>query len=178
MNIEEEWALGYARQAGADFKAWKLYQEHPEVLVAQCHSLLFLQMACEKLCKAHLIGCGSEPQDLKSSHAYIAKHLPVIVRQEISFQKADVRRKAWVLNHVKHLAREIELLNPAVDRDGRRKDNCEYPWESNGMIFSPLDHCFSPSQLLTAPAGRTFVKLLASAIERILQGTRGDETQT
>ncbi len=171
MSIEEEWALSYARQASADFKAWKRYQEHPEAMVAQCHSLLFLQMACEKLCKAHLLRHGSKPKDITSSHGYIAKPLPVVIRQEISFLMPDARGMGWVLDHVKHLAREIELLNPAVDRDGQRNDNCEYPWESDGSIFSPLDHSFSPSKLLTAPAGRTFVKLLGSAIERNERGS-------
>lgn len=71
-----------------------------------------------------------------------------------------------VLIQVKHLAREIELLSPSVDQNGQRNDNCEYPWESNNSIFSPLDHSFSPSHLLTAKAGRTFIKLLGSAIER------------
>jgi len=66
-----------------------------------------------------------------------------------------------VLRHSRHLANEIEVLNPAVDRDGQRPDNCEYPWEdNNGVVRSPLDWTFQPSHLLTAPAGRTFLKIV------------------
>jgi hypothetical protein len=55
--------------------------------------------------------------------------------------------------HSKHLAREIELLSPAVTDDGQRPDNCEYPWEDAGaQLHVPLDWTFAPSGLLTAPA--------------------------
>jgi hypothetical protein len=171
MSIEEDWARCYARQANADFKAWRHTLEHPTDLVAECHSLLFLQMACEKLCKAHLLRNGSPPDKIRSSHAYIAKPLPVIIRQEISLLEPDARSKEWVINHTKDLAREIELLNPSVDNNGQNKENCEYPWESNGKIFSPLDRSFSPLHLLTQAAGRTFIKLLGSAIERNERGS-------
>ena len=59
MNEPTDWALGYAQQANADFRAWELYEQHPEAVAAECHKLLFLQMACEKLCKAHLIRGGT-----------------------------------------------------------------------------------------------------------------------
>ena len=168
MNTKEQWAQGYARQANADFKAWSLYEQYPAALAAECHALLFLQMACEKLCKAHLIRKGSPLESLQSSHGYVAKPLPQIIQQEILYLKSDVRQMGWVVDHVRHLAREIELLNPAVDRAGQRSDNCEYPWKVGESIVSPLDHPFAPSSLLTVQAGRTFLKLLASAIKRNL----------
>ena len=59
MSQPADWALAYAQQAKADFRAWELYEQHPEAVVAECHQLLFLQMACEKLCKAHLIQSGT-----------------------------------------------------------------------------------------------------------------------
>jgi len=55
MASAHDWANGFARQADADFRAWELYELHPEALAERCHKLLFLQMACEKLCKAHMI---------------------------------------------------------------------------------------------------------------------------
>jgi hypothetical protein len=72
------------------------------------------------------------------------------------------------MSHVAHLAREIELLNPVVQHAGHRPDNCEYPWERADQVVSPLDHSFALSGLLVAPAGRTFLKLLRSAIDREL----------
>ena len=65
-------ARGYIRQADADFRAWELYERHPESVAGECHELLFLQMACEKLCKAHLISNNTPPQELRTSHALVA----------------------------------------------------------------------------------------------------------
>jgi len=83
MSGPAQWALAYVRQARADFRAWELYERHPEAVAAECHKLLLLQMACEKLCKAHLIRAGARPQDLQSSHGYTAKHLPRVVEWQI-----------------------------------------------------------------------------------------------
>ncbi|MGP0063486.1 MAG: hypothetical protein ACLQGP_07810 [Isosphaeraceae bacterium] len=44
------------------------------------------------------------------------------------------------MNHAHYLAREIEVLAPAVKRGGQRPDNCEYPWEDDaGTLHVPLD---------------------------------------
>jgi hypothetical protein len=127
MSAAEDWADAYARQADADFRAWELYQKHPEAKAAECHSLLFMQMACEKLCKAHLIRTGTNPEVLQTSHGYVAKPLPTVIKQEIALLSESVERREWVMAHVRQLAGEIEVLNPAMRRDGQRPDNCEYP---------------------------------------------------
>lgn len=68
-----------------------------------------------------------------------------------------------------HLAQEVEVLNPAMDRNGQRRDNCEYPWEDGGGdLLSPLDWTFNPPHLLTVRFGPTFLKLLRLAINRAL----------
>jgi hypothetical protein len=70
--------------------------------------------------------------------------------------------------HIRHLAGEIELLNPAIKRDGKRPDNCEYPWEDDQeTVHSPLKWVFEISRLLTVPSGRTFLKLLRMAINEL-----------
>ena len=169
MSTPADWLVGYTRQADVDFRAWELYEKLPQALAAECHKLQFLQMACEKLCKAHLISNSAFPRDLQSSHAYIARGLPIVIRQQILDMRQNLNGMQGVLRHVRHLAQEIEVLNPAVDRDGRRPDNCEYPWDdSGGTLRSPLDWAFTPSQLLLVPAGRTFLKLLRAAIDRLL----------
>jgi len=172
MSTPAEWQRAFARQADADFRAWELYEEYPEAVAVACHKLLFLQMACEKLCKAHLIQKGtSYDEKLQSSHAYVANQLPIIIMQQISFMKPNLSGKGMkeIMKHVKHLAIEIELLNPAVRRDDQRPDNCEYPWEdAGGTLHAPLNWTFHPSHLLTIPEGRHFLKLLRVAIDRIL----------
>jgi hypothetical protein len=163
-----DWALALARQADADFRAWELYELHPEAVAAECHKLLFLQMACEKLCKAHLIQGGTPPEALQADHGYIANPLPIVVRQQIIAARPNLHGMRGVLNLVRHLAGAIEVLNPAMRRDGLRPDNCEYPWEAGDQVISPLDWTFHPLRLVTAPAGRTFIKLLRGAIDRII----------
>lgn len=165
MSTADDWAKGYARQAGADFETWSLLQKNESV--PECHKLLFLQMACEKLTKAHLCRTGSDPGDLQKSHSYTAKNLPIVIRQQTFFSGLKSNSAAWLLQHSKHLAQEIELLAPAVKRGGQRPDNCEYPWEdAAGQLHVPLDWTFASSRLLTAPAGRTFLKLVRAAIDR------------
>lgn len=163
----EDWVLGYARQAAADFEAWERYEKHPVALVADCHKLLFLQMACEKLCKAHLVKSGRAPEKVQRSHRFKG-HLCVVIRQEVSFASDEPRKLRNTMVYVKHLANEIELLNPAMQRVGHRPDNCEYAWEDGGRVFSPLDHTFIPLRLVDQPAGRTFLKLVSGAIRRLV----------
>ncbi|MEX0711508.1 MAG: hypothetical protein WD278_04120 [Pirellulales bacterium] len=167
MSHAKDWVKAYARQADADLRAWKLYQQHPEAAAAECHKLLFLQMACEKLCKAHVIRAGIySAADVQASHGFVEKHLPAIMKQEISYTSENPAHLRWTMSRIHHLAGEIEILNPAMKRGGRRPDNCEYPWEAGDRVLSPLDHSFFPTQLLVAPAGRTFLTLLRMAIDR------------
>jgi hypothetical protein len=160
-----DWITGFAREADADFCTWELLQG--DAAVPQCHKLLFLQMACEKLCKAHLIATGTPAEKVQSSHGYIAKPLPVVIKQELSSWKKSVGRR--VMQSARHLAQEIEVLNPALDRNGQRPDNCEYPWQDHGgTVRSPLDWSFAASQLLTTQGGPSFLKLVRLAINRLL----------
>jgi len=71
MSTPQEWAIGYARQAQADYKTYDWLQKSEDA-VPECHRLLFLQMCCEKLTKAHLCSAETSPADLQSSHAYTA----------------------------------------------------------------------------------------------------------
>ena len=167
MATKAEWALGYARQAKADFIAFEGIQQLSAI--NECHKMLFLQMACEKLCKAFLILGGTTAQALQSSHGYIANPLPVVIRQQIVALKGTPNAMKGVQALTKHLANEIEMLNPAIDRVGQRPDNCEYPWEdASQSLHSPLDWQFGPSQLLITPNGRTFLKLVYAAIIGLL----------
>lgn len=167
MSTLADWITGYARQADADFATFQSLQGNSDI--PQCHKLLFLQMACEKLCKAHLIAAGTEPALLQSSHAYIAGPLPTVIKQEIVLRTKDLKRMRPLLQAARHLAREIELLNPAVDRSGQRPDNCEYPWDDHhGILHCPLDWSFLPQHLLLMPSGSTVLKLIRLAIDRRL----------
>jgi hypothetical protein len=170
MSTPTEWQRAFARQADADLKAWELYEKYPQAVATACHKRLFLQMACEGLCKAHLIERGASYEKLQSSHAYVANQLSIIVMQQISFMKSNLREMGMkeVMKYVRYLANEIEPLNPAVTRNDQRPDNCEYPWEdARRALHSPFNWTFHPSHLLTVPGGRRFLILLRMAIDRI-----------
>lgn len=163
MSMPEQWAQAYGRQARADFELFARLLGTDEV--CQCHRLQLLQMACEKLCKAHLCKSGSEPEKLQQSHAYIARNLPIILRQYLARRARGLR--SHLMRHYRHLAREIELLAPSVDDAGRRLDNCEYPWEvAPDAIRTPSEHQFANLNLLTTPDGRSFLKYLEHAVAR------------
>ena len=166
MATQTEWVTGYARQADADYRTFELHQK---LSIPECHKLQFLQMAYEKLVKAHPCREG-EPTALQASHAYVSKNLPMVLLQHsvlVNFTGAKARD---ALTHARQLAQEIEVLAPAVKRGGQRPDNCEYPWEDNsGAIHSPLDWSFHPSQLILFPTGRTILKMIRGSIDRLLR---------
>ena len=167
MTVNSDWTIAYARMAEADFHTWSVLQALSGV--PECHKLLFLQMACEKLTKAHLCDLGTDPDTLQTSHAFTAKTLPVVIRQQLSSVGNKIKNRRWDSACSKHLAEEIAVLAPAVKRDGQRPDNCEYPWRDDlEKIHVPLDWKFVPSRLLMEPAGRTFLKLVQSAIAELL----------
>ena len=142
MSTRRQWSVAYALQARADFAS---YQRMATEQFPRCHVLLFLQMACEKLCKAHLCAAGSDPADLQSSHASVAQNLPVVAREQfIRTYGRSLKGKEYLITALRHFGREIELLSPAVDNNGMRLDNCEYPWEdSQGGLIVPINYHFS-----------------------------------
>ncbi len=168
MATPVEWARGYARQAQADFHTWQALEENEDV--HPCHRMLFLQMTCEKLCKARLIDEGTPPAALQTSQGYVANPLPVVIRAQLEFMGQNLRAKMGLLKFTRHLAAEIEVMNPAVDRNGQRPDNCEYPWEDAAFVLhSPLDWGFNAMRLLRDRFGPSFVKLLRLAIDRVVE---------
>ena len=174
MATAREWAHAYARQAVADYRAWQAMQDAKDF--HECHRLLLFQMACEKLCKAHLILSGTHPDAIQTSHGFVANPLPLIIKQQLVALNVPSTKTKGIIVFARYLATEIEVLNPAMDRNGKRPDNCEYPWEDAiQVLHSPLDWTFHAAQLLLEkPRGRTFLKVLDTAFARILEDSRPD----
>jgi hypothetical protein len=102
------------------------------------------------------------------SHGLAAKVLPQIARELLrrSAFAADLPiAHSQIEPMVRQLAREVDLLTPAVDDDGRRPDNCEYPREdSGGALHVPADHEFGALETLHRHrAGATFLKIVTTA---------------
>ena len=126
-------------------------------------------MACEKLCKAHLCGQGTDPDQLQSSHGYIAGTLRVIAKEQFArLGGRDLKDRTTILRQIGHLAREIELLAPAVEDGGRRPQNCEYPWEDAIGVHVPAEYEFPNLDLLHGGSGRLLLRLIPHAIEQII----------
>jgi hypothetical protein len=133
-----------------------------------CQHLHFLQMACEKISKAHRCLGGADPETLMHGHAFAAKVLPQIARELLrrsAFAAGLEVAHGGIGPMVRQLAREVDLLAPTVDDDGRRPDNCEYPWEDvRGALHVPAEHGFGPlGTLHRHRAGSTFLKIVAVA---------------
>jgi hypothetical protein len=166
-EIYHQWRIGYAKQARADLRGREKLLEHRSL--PDCQQLHFLQMACEKICKAYLCGQGTDPRSLQSSHAYVASVLPIIVRQQFA-ERAGKNQKdqSWMISAIRKLARRIELLAPAVDDGGWHPANCEYPWiGTDGSVRVPAEHNFQ-LDLLHEKAGRHLVKALYVAVDDLI----------
>jgi len=166
------WSRAYAKQARADLMAREalLWTDCPP-----CQHLHFLQMACEKLAKAHRCLGGSEPSSLMGGHGVAARVLPQIAKEMLrraAFRSDLETAPSALVSMVRQLAREIDLLAPSVDDDGRRPDNCEYPWESaDGSLHVPAEHNFgSLERLHQHRAGATFLKLVTVATAELADG--------
>lgn len=164
----KEWAVAYANQAHADFQAWNFLNLKGNELPSR-QKLHFLQMACEKLGKAFVYWSGETPASIQASHVYIAKQVPRIFRELLLKFGENPKERQFFLKHVRHIAREIELLSPAVDDGGRRPDNCEYPWvDELKRIHVPAQTSFGVLRLIDQPTGRKFLKLIVEGIRTIL----------
>ncbi len=167
------WSRAYAQQAQADLDAREVLLS---VEVPACQHLHFLQMACEKISKAHRCLGGTDPETLMHSHGVAAKVLPQIARELLrrsAFATELPVSPSQIEPIVRQLAREVDLLTPAVDDDGRRPDNCEYPWEdSGGALHVPAEHGFGPlGTLHRHRAGTTFLKIVATAAAELGGGS-------
>lgn len=159
------WSRAYARQAQADLEAREALLGAPAPACQHLHSL---QMACEKIAKAHRCLGGADPETLMHGHGFAAKVLPQVARELLrrSTFVADLQVKhVGIEAMVRQLAREVDLLAPAVDDDGRRPDNCEYPWkDAGGALHVPAEHGFGSLETLHRHrAGVTFLKIVIAA---------------
>jgi len=169
MSSEDQWRRAFAEQAEADFEAWEKLQVRGDI--SRCHQLLFLQMACEKLAKAHLYGTGSDSPSIDTSHERFAKSFPAIAKHHYARVGKKLGKYDRALKNMRSLAREIELLSPAVHKDRKRRDNCEYPWElQNGELRIPASHSFPNLTLLTQHTGRNLLKIVKEAISHLTRG--------
>jgi hypothetical protein len=152
-----EWARSYALQALFDLRAREVLARAG---TEKCHRLHFLQMAAEKICKAHLTAANGH-ENVHRTHAYVENVLPVIARNFYGNQDIPT----WQMREIRRIAREIEVIAPACDAGNTREDNSEYPWvDGQGAIQTPCRHNFpnidDSNKMLVS-----VIKLMRSAAE-------------
>lgn len=173
MATTVEWRLAYAAQAHADLQARDVLLQFPQL--PACHQLHYLQMACEKICKAYLCGTGARSEVLRRSHAHVQRPLFEIARRQLMRGRNQQSRRA--LEAIKKLARRIELLAPSVDDDGAVPSNCEYPWvDAGGRLQVPARFDFG-IDLLTDSVGPLLLNVLRRAADelRLAEGNRHEQ---
>lgn len=157
------WAQAFATQARSDLMARDTLLR--DTHLAHCHELHFLQMACEKVCKAYLMNQpNQDPMQLQFSHGYIRKTFPIIARQFLAENNSRV--PSHLLHAIARLAEKIELLSPAQRAGGSVPSNTEYPWKGPNSICVPCEYDFGLI-LLNERAGSTLIKCLQFAVDRI-----------
>ncbi|MGA2251892.1 hypothetical protein [Terracidiphilus sp.] len=149
------WAEAFTRQAASDLKTYEYLTKSG---LPQSHSLHYLQMWLEKLCKSYIYEGSIE--ELKWKHQVIEKILPRMIQdywQRIGFTGSPS------VNEMRALCREIDLLHPQPDDDGKRRDNVEYPWpENTGTVVAPSEWKFPIGARLHSPSGRKLIKAAKS----------------
>jgi len=145
------WSKAFAVQAASDLDA---YERLSTSTLPQSHRLHYLQMWLEKLCKAYVHKTNLDA--LKSTHNVVAKVLPSLIREHwrrIGFEQQPR------IDAIRELCREIDLLHPQVNDDGRRLENVEYPWsDSAGGAEVPAQWKFPIADRLNSPSGRLLLK--------------------
>jgi hypothetical protein len=167
MTEEERrarFAAAFVEQARSDWSVYRLLASQADV--KPCHSLHYLQMACEKLAKAYRLRDTASPVDeLVKRHTGFAKfvgpYFTAVLRPDYKNKDAQL---GVVIQQARTIAREIEKLAPAIDRVSS-PENAEYPWESGEKVVAPCSHGFPALELLRQAGGRAFLNLVARALD-------------
>lgn len=147
----------FAAQAASDLDAYDVLADSS---LPSSHRLHYLQMWLEKLCKAYLWLPDARADDLRGKHNVVDKVLPRIIGEHwrrIGFkQRPDIAL-------IRQICREVDLLHPQVDDNGRRPDNVEYPWIGpTGGAEVPARWEFPVVRRLYSNSGRLLIKAAVS----------------
>lgn len=103
-----EWAEAYARQSASDFVVYDLLSARGDI--PPCHSLHYLQMACEKIAKAYQFrDLPTAETKLTTSHVAFSKFIDAFLsspRIKGEYEGRDAQFKRF-RQTARNLAREI-----------------------------------------------------------------------
>ena len=156
-------AAAFFTQARSDWRVYRLLAATSGL--APCHSLHYLQAACEKLAKAYrLRDTGATFDEVTSRHTGFAKFVNAFLRSPtlVAEYRGQIAHHRAVCASSARFAREIEKLAPAVDR-ATSPENAEYPWLRGRAVLTPCEYGYPALSLLSEPGGRAFLRLIERA---------------
>ena len=157
------WSVAYHAQACSDFMVFELLCASA---VPPCHALHYLQMAAEKTAKAYALAWEPtrDPEDVQC-HAVIVPFVQNFLRRPNAGRRwrSNSYAIAAERKRVAGVAREIELLAPAVD-SVRSPRNAEYAWEVAENVIAPVFETFGDLALRSRDMVR-FLKTIRMAID-------------
>lgn len=149
-NTRDQWSVAYARQGKSDLDAYRiLRQAFLDNRLPVCHSLHYLQMAAEKIAKAHELGKAGSNKSLdtlttRHTGASIEEFVKTVfkqVRGPALIKAKKTEQLATLMSKIGTLARQLEKCQPAVDKK-ISPQNVEYPWEDSSRISVPCEQRF------------------------------------
>ena len=151
------WSQAFVRQAASGLDAYYLLTKNP---LPVSHQLHYLQMWLEKLCKAYLWRPEADYDELRKKHRVVAHVLPRLIAEHwrrIGFDRQPEMKL------IRELCREIDLLHPQIDDDGKRPENVEYPWPgTSGDIEVPASWTFQLAKRLHSRSGKLLLRAAGS----------------
>jgi hypothetical protein len=155
----------FARQAGSDLDVFDVLAAQNRAGVPECHPLHYLQMAAEKVAKAHLV--HADPA-FRLDHFAFTKLYDCLLRADIAaavgYQANQFEVFADWYVRARPLFSAIEALCPAVHT---ATTDAEYPWQCSvtGVWVAPADHQFGLlNDLRTTPDGALMVRLIRALV--------------
>ncbi len=171
-----QYAQAFYEQAWSDWQAYEALARAKDL--PRCHSLHYLQMACEKLGKAYrLRNPRADVDAIVTRHVGFAQFINEFLRSPAILAEYEGQRARHnaVCKTSSALAREIEKLAPAIDRT-HSPQNTEYPWErgnwaeGTGEVLVPSRYSYPSLSLMDTPGGGTFMKLVKRAFADFTSG--------
>ena len=179
MAGRDAWADAFYEQARSDWALFRELNERGDV--PRCHALHYLQMATEKLAKAHRLRDTTVADDvLLSTHAGFSAFLAAFLHSPALHR--EFRGRSAYLGAARrgcgHLARLVEQLSPAVGGPGHPV-NTEYPWAAGDAVVAPAAYGFPSIDLRGSHYARLLLNFVQLAFDDyaggagLRSGTRG-----
>jgi hypothetical protein len=151
------WSTAFRKQAQSDFELYLLINKDPKV--PMCHHLHYLQMALEKIAKAHYH--GKPPQ---SHYKVVDYMLQKIGETDLLAKRYGWTSKTQFKNAVARIRPMLDLLQSLVPQQDEEKVNAEYPWRGSEGVVVPCEYDY-----LGAGANAYAIAQLVWFLKRLLR---------